>query len=193
MQQRFSGSILLALVIFVVLTTLPAQSAEDYNVDAAHSGVTFKVSHLGLSWIHGRFNEYAGTFTIDATDPSKSSFNLSVKAESIDTNNQKRDGHLRSPDFFNVKQFPSITLRSTSVKAIKEGFQVTGEFTMHGVTKPVSFEMLGGRKAEFPKGVHRTGYSTELTLKRSEYGIDKFGEAVGDNVYISISFEGTKK
>jgi polyisoprenoid-binding protein YceI len=179
--------------VLVVLAAVPTLAADDYAVDAMHAGVNFKISHLGLSWVYGRFNDFSGTFTIDAADPAKCSFNLSIKTESVDTNNMKRDEHLRSPDFFNAKQFPVITFKSTAVKPLKDGYQVTGDLTLHGVTKSVSFALLGGRKAEFPKGVQRTGFSTELTIKRSEFGIDKGTDAVGDEVPISISFEGTKK
>jgi polyisoprenoid-binding protein YceI len=118
---------------------------------------------------------------------------LTIKAGSIDTANPKRDGHLKSPDFFNVKQYPTIVFKSTAVKAIKDGYEVTGGLTMHGVTKSVSFRLTGGAKAEFPKGVHRTGFSTELVLKRSDFGMDRFTQALGDDVHIAISFEGVKK
>jgi polyisoprenoid-binding protein YceI len=182
------------VVLFSVLgLASSAWAADEYTLDAMHSGVTFKISHLGLSWVHGRFNEVSGDFTIDPDNPGKCSFALKIKAESIDTNNQKRDDHLRSPDFFNVKQYPVLTFKSTSVKAGKDGYQVTGDLTMHGETKSVTFVLVGGKKAEFPKGVQRTGFSTDLTLKRSEFGMDKMLEAVGDDVHISVSFEGTKK
>lgn len=183
---------MLILVLSVAIAASPASAADDYTVDAMHAGVTFKVSHLGLSWTHGRFNEISGAFRIDA-DPAKCAFALTINAASIDTANQKRDDHLRSPDFFNVKQFPTITFQSTAVKAIKDGYEVTGNFNMHGVAKPMAFVLVGGRAAEFPKGVHRTGFSTALVLKRSDFGIDKFGDAVGDDIHVAISFEGTKK
>jgi polyisoprenoid-binding protein YceI len=131
-----------------------------------------------------------GTFTID---PAKTSFNLAIKTESIDTDNGKRDEHLKSPDFFNAKQFPEISFKSTSVKPVKDGYEVTGDLTLHGVTKSVTFSLMGGRTAELPKGVQRTGFSSELVVKRSDYGMDKFKEAIGDEVFISLSFEGTKK
>src|SRR5262249_10177648 len=97
------------------------------------------------------------------------------------------------PDFFNVKQFPTISFKSTAVKAGKDGYEVTGDLTMHGVTKPVTFALVGGRSAQFPKGVQRTGFSTEFVLKRADFGIDKFGEALGEDVPVAVSFEGTKK
>ena len=171
----------------------PALAADEYALDGMHTAVTFRVSHLGLSWVYGRFNDVTGNFTIDPGDPARCSFALDVKTESIDTGNQKRDGHLASPDFFNVKQYPLLTFKSTAVRAIEGGYEVTGDLTLRGVTRPVTFPLKGGRTAEFPKGVQRTGYSTELTIKRSEFGMDKMPDAVGDPVHIAVSFEGVKK
>jgi len=192
MHQRFLGAVLFSILLGVLVAAERAPAADDYAVDTAHAGVNFKISHLGLAWIHGRFNDFSGNFTIDE-DAGKCSFGLTIKADSIDTNNAKRDDHLRSPDFFNVKQFPALTFKSTAVKAITNGYEVTGDFTLHGVTKPLTFALVGGRKAEFPKGMQRTGFSTELIVKRSEFGMTKFNEALGDEVLVAISFEGTKK
>lgn len=175
-------------------SSAPAPAADDYAIDGAHAGVNFKISHLGLSWIYGRFDAFSGTFTLDP-EPGKCAFNLTIKADSIDTNNKKRDDHLRSPDFFNAKQFPAIEFKSTAVKAGKDGYEVTGDLTMHGETKPVTFAVVGGKMAQFPQNVQRTGFSTELVLKRTDFGVgSKFGgNMLGDDVHIAISFEGTKK
>ncbi len=193
MNRRF----LLLLVTFLFLTGAAGQvrAADNYGIDPMHSGVNFKISHVGLAWIYGRFNSYSGSFTIDPDDPGKCTFELKINTESIDTNNKTRDTHLRSPDFFNVKQFSAITFESTGVKAIKDGYEVTGNLTMHGVTKPVTFALIGGKKAEFPKGTPRTGYSTDLIIKRSEFGVGKeqFAGALGDEVHVAISFEGVQK
>jgi polyisoprenoid-binding protein YceI len=170
----------------------PVVAAESYQIDTAHTAVTFKVSHLGLSWCHGRFNDVSGRFSIDSAEPASSSFELAIKSESVDTNNEKREQHLRSPDFFNVKQFPTVTFKSTSVKAIKGGYEVTGDFTLHGVSKPITFTLEGGAKAEFPPGVQRTGFSSQLKFKRSDFGMDKMVGAIGDEVWVAISFEGVK-
>jgi len=167
-------------------------AADDYVIDAVHSGVTFQIKHLDLSYIHGRFDKFSGSFTLDSSDPAKSSFKMNIRTESIDTNNAQRDTHLRSPDFFNAKQFPAITFTSTSVKPIEGGYEVTGDLNMHGETKPVTFSLKGGRTAQF-QGAQRTGFSTELMLKRSEFGVGKPMPALGDDVQISISFEGAKK
>jgi polyisoprenoid-binding protein YceI len=168
------------------------RAADDYQIDAAHTAVTFKVAHMGLSWTFGRFNDVSGRFAVDSAEPTGSSFELSLKAESVDTGNVKRDEHLKGPDFFNVKQFPAATFKSTSVKPVQGGLEVTGEFTFHGKTQPITFTLAGGKTAEFPPGVKRTGYSTQFKLKRSDYGMDKMVGAIGDEVYVSISFEGVK-
>jgi polyisoprenoid-binding protein YceI len=180
------------LMAFALLPASTAR-ADDYAVDSMHTAVTFRISHLGLSWTYGRFGDVSGEFTIDPANPAGCSFTLAMKAESVDTGIKKRDDHLRSPDFFNAKQFPIISFKSTAIKPIDGGYEVTGDFSLHGVTKSVTFPLKGGRTAEFPKGMLRTGYSTELSLKRSEFGMDKMLEAVGDVVHIAISFEGVKK
>jgi len=184
---------LCALWSALVLASATNLSAADYAIDEAHTSLTFKASHLGLSWTHGRFDEVTGNFEFDETGPEEASFKLVAKIDSIDTNNKKRDEHLRSPDFFNAKQFPALTFVSKSVKAVKGGWEVTGDLTMHGVTKPVTFVLTGGKAAEFPKGTKRIGFSTDFKLKRSDFGMDKMLEAIGDEVHVSISFEGTSK
>ena len=175
-----------------VLVAVARVRADDYAIDGMHAGVNFEISHLGLSWVHGRFNDFTGTFAIDP-DPAKSTFALTIKAGSIDTNNQKRDEHLRSPDFLNVRQFPAMKFKSTSVRPIKGGYEVTGDFTMHGVTKPVTFELIGGRTQEMPKGVQRTGFSSEFALKRADFGVGQVTPMLGEKIYATVSFEGTRK
>lgn len=169
-----------------------AVAADEYAYDPVHSSVSFKARHLDISWIHGRFNEVSGKFTIDREHPSQSNFELSIKADSVDTANQKRDEHLRQPDYFDTKQFPTIDFKSTSVKPIDGGYEVTGEFTMHGVTKPVTVVLRGGKELEF-KGAKRVGFSTELSLKRSDFGFDKHAIGpIGDEALIFIDCEGVR-
>jgi polyisoprenoid-binding protein YceI len=174
-----------------VLASAPA-AADDYALDTMHTAVTFKISHLGLSWTYGRFNSVSGSFTIDPADPTASSFAMEIKTDSIDTGNKTRDTHLSSPDFFNVKQYPTISFKSTAVKAIDGGYEVTGDLTLHGVTKSITFPLKGGKTAPF-LGKQHMGFSTELTINRSDYEMKKMLEAVGDPVHIAISFEGIKK
>jgi polyisoprenoid-binding protein YceI len=191
MRRNLLGTV---AVLFLFGIAVPRLSADTYTIDNVHSSVTFRIRHLDISWVYGRFNEISGTFTLDKDDPAKSSLNVTIKADSVDSNNPKRDGHLRSPDFFNTKQFPEITFRSSSVKAADGGYEVTGELTMHGVTKPVTLALKGGDKvAEFPKGFQRVGLSGELILKRSDFGMDKMTGLLGDEVQIGVGVEGTEK
>jgi polyisoprenoid-binding protein YceI len=177
-----------ALVLFGIAGTA---HGDEYSVDAVHSSVGFKIQHLGLSWIQGRFNDISGSFTLDK-DPAKSSFTLTLKTDSIDTNNKNRDDHLKGGDFFNAKQYATITFKSTSVKAVEGGYEVKGDLTMHGETKPISFTLKGGKEVDF-MGKKHTGFTTELTLKRSDFGMDKFKEMLSDEVPVSVGFEGVKK
>ena len=192
MFHRLCLKIALATLAAFLGSVLPAM-AEEYTVDAQHAGINFKIAHLGLSWIQGRFDEFGGHFTIDSSTPDKSSFTLSINPASIDTNNHKRDEHLRSPDFLNVKQFPAMKFQSTAVRPTKGGYEVTGDFTLHGVTRPITLELVGGRTREFPKGVARTGFSSEFSLRRADFGIDKALPDIGEKVYVAVSFEGRRK
>ncbi|QDU55276.1 YceI family protein [Aeoliella mucimassa] len=189
MKKMFRFALFAAMA---VVASSASVQAKDYEVDGAHTSVSFQVAHGGISWTHGRFNTVSGAFTVDAANPASQQFTMNIEAASIDTNNAQRDDHLKSPDFFNVKQFPAITFKSTSVEKSEKGLKVTGNMTMHGVTKPISFELQGGKSIEFPAGVERIGYSTAFKLKRSDYGMANMLEAVGDEIFVNISFEGTK-
>lgn len=182
------------LVVFGSIVGSSAHAADSFTVDPVHSSISFMISHQGISNIHGRFNQFSGQFTIDRDDPSKSSFALSIPVESVDTNNQKRDEHLRAPDYFNAKQFPLMTFQSTKVKAIDGGYEVTGDLTLHGVKKEITLELKGGNKlVEFPKGMHRIGMTTDTAIKRSDYGMRaELPVSLGDDVRIIMGIEAVK-
>ena len=134
-----------------------------------------------------------GKFSIDRQDPAKSTFLLTIKADSVDTANPARDEHLRQPDYFDTKQFPTIEFKSKSVKAIEGGYEVTGDFTMHGTTKEITITLMGGKEIE-SRGVKRVGFSTELKLKRSDYNFDKGAIGpIGDEAIVIIDCEGMSK
>lgn len=170
-----------------------ASAADEYAYDLVHSSVSFKARHLDISWIHGRFNEVDGKFSLDRQDPSKSTFELTIKADSVDTANKARDEHLRQPDYFDTKQFPTIEFKSTSTKAIAGGYEVTGDFKMHGKTRKITLVLKGGKEIEF-NGMKRVAFSTELSLKRSDFGFDKSAIGlIGDEALIFIDCEGVRK
>lgn len=194
-MRRFFLVCALSLVIGMVLGLggKSATAADEYAYDLVHSSVSFKARHLGISWIHGRFNEVEGKFSLDRENPDKSTFQLTIKADSVDTANKARDEHLRQPDYFDTKQFPTIEFKSTSTKAIKGGYEVTGDFTMHGTTRKITFVLMGGKEHDF-KGTKRVAFSTELSLKRSDYGFDKNAIGpIGDEALIIIDCEGVRK
>ena len=193
----FSEYRVVGVIAFLALVGLGeglVRAAETYTIDPMHSSVSFQADHAGVSRVHGRFNQVSGSFTIDKDDPSKSSFELTIQTDSVDTNNKNRDNHLKSPDFFNAKQFPVITFKSTSVKATDGGYEVQGDLTMHGQSKPVSFVLKGGKEVQFPPGVHRTGFTTDLSLKRTDFGMsEKMLKMIADEALVSIAIEGTHK
>ncbi|MFT5523580.1 MAG: polyisoprenoid-binding protein YceI [Pirellulaceae bacterium] len=185
----------MALVIGTAVTACSnvSSAADEYDYDLVHSSVSFKARHLDISWIHGRFNDVAGKFSLDRENPAKSTFKLTIKTESVDTANKARDEHLRQPDYFDTKQFPTIEFKSTSVKVVEGGFEVTGDFTMHGVTNEIKIELTGG-KEHVIRGTKRVAFSTELSLKRSDFGFDKKAiGAIGDEALIIIDCEGVQK
>ena len=170
-----------------------ARGADTYTVDPVHSSISFMISHQGISNIHGRFNDFSGQFTIDSADPTRSTFTLSIPIASIDTNNVKRDQHLRAPDYFNAKQFPTMSFQSTSVKPVDGGYEVTGDLTMHGVTKPLTITLKGGDKVvEFPKKKKRIGFVSSFSLRRSEFGVTADLKSLGDEIPILVGIEAAK-
>lgn len=194
-MNRFASVSATLLTLSIAINTLSnnASAADEYTYDLVHSSVSFKARHLDISWIHGRFNEVDGKFSIDRQSPEKSSFQLTIKADSVDTANPARDEHLRQPDYFDTKQFPTIEFKSTKVKAIEGGYEVTGDFTMHGTTREITIKLMGGKEIE-SRGVKRIGLSTELKLKRSDYNFDKTAiGAIGDEAIVIIDCEGMSK
>lgn len=188
--------VLLAIAVAAALAAHSAQADEfEFDDKAGHAQVYFGIDHLQLSYTFGRFNELKGSYTLDA-DPAKCKFQISINAASIDTGNAGRDGHLKSPDFFNVGEFPLITFESTKVATKQDGdktiYEVTGNLTMHGVTKEVTLPFVKLGEKDTGRDF-RSGIFCETTLKRTEFGISNGVPMVGDDVEIKISIEGIRK
>src|SRR5437762_14145242 len=131
----------LALVVALISAfVLSANAADTFKVDPVHSFVLFSVQHLGIANTYGRFNDISGIVVFDRDNPSNSSVELSVPVESLDTNNAIRERSLKSPDFFNAKQFPTITFKSTKIEGSGDTLKVSGDLTLRGVTKPLTVE-----------------------------------------------------
>ena len=184
----------IAVYCCVVLALSTQQSrAANYALDGSHTAVIFGISHLGFSHTYGRFNKVAGQFAFDKANPTASQFMVEIDAASIDSNDAKRDEHLRSPDFFDVRQFPTITFQSTGVSADGNQLQVTGNMTMHGVTQQVALPLTYLGEGQGPYGNYRCGFATTFTLKRSDYGMKGMLPQIGDEVAITFSFEGIQQ
>lgn len=188
--MNFSKFLLLPLLAAVTVT---AQAADTYKIDPVHSSIGFGVMHLNVTNVYGRFNDVSGTMVFDKEDPSKSSLDVQVKIDSIDTHEPKRDQHLKSPDFFNAKEFPVMTFKSNKVEAQGDVYKISGDFTLHGVTKPITVEFKKGAEAKGMQNEIRTGGETHFTIKRSDFGMKFMLGAVGDEVKIIVSLEGIKQ
>ena len=165
-----------------------------FDTKGAHQFVTFKISHLGYSWLYGRFNEFDGEFVYDAENPENSTVNVTIDTASVDSNHGERDKHLRSEDFLYVDDFPQATFKSTSVKLDDEDeAEITGDFTLRGVTKEITLEveMLG--HGDDPWGGYRMGFEAETELKLADFGIPTNLGKASETVEIIISVEGIRQ
>ncbi len=185
------------LLSLIALLAFAAQSraADTYKVDPVHSSAIFRIHHANIGYVWGRINDPSGTYALDDADPTKSTFNIELQVANIDTHNDKRDGHLKSPDFFNAKQYPTIAFKSTAVKkgATDNVLEVTGDLTLHGVTKSVTIPVELTGKGQFPPGTQRAGVEANFSIKRTDFAMDKMVGMVGDDVRLVVALEAVKQ
>ncbi len=169
-----------------------AQAASTtYTIEPTHTQVLFSYSHLGFSNITLRFDKVEGSIVYDAAAPAKSSVSVSIPTDSVNTGVAKFDEHIKSPDFFDVAKYPTATFKSTKVVAAGKGkLQVTGDLTIHGVTKSVVMNATVNKIAEHPmRKVPAAGFDGSIKIKRSDFGMGAYTPAVGDDVTIKITVE----
>jgi len=192
-MRRLAPLFAFAAVSALSLSTASA-AAENYDVDAVHSAVLFRCQHFNAGFTWGRFDTFSGTFTVDDARPEASSVKVSIDATSIDTNQKQRDDDLRSPNFLDVAKYPMITFESTAVrKTGDKAYEVTGNLTLHGTTKSVSFAMQQTGAADDKWGKHRMGFEGVVSVKRSEYGVSGLPGGVGEEVRLTLAIEGVRK
>lgn len=172
----------------------PSRAAESFTVDPVHSSVLFRIKHFDVGYIYGRFNQYSGTFAFDDKNPADCKLEMEVKIDSIDSANADRDKHLKGPDFFSAKEFPTMTFKATSMKASDEkNYEVTGDLTIHGVAKQVTVKLERIGTVKDPRsGKPRTGWETTFTIKRSDFGMKYGVPAIGDEVRVTVAIEGVQ-
>ena len=195
--MKTSFIVRIASAMIVVASTISQAGASQYKIVSVHSSVDFSIRHL-VSKVNGRFKDFEGTFSFDEKKSADlKDVKFSIKTASINTDNEKRDGHLKSGDFFDVEKFPEMTFASTKVtSAGKNKFKVDGNVTMHGVTKPAVFmvEFMGAVKNPMGEGM-KTGFSATTKLNRKDFGIiwnkalDKGELMLGEDVNVSVGVE----
>jgi polyisoprenoid-binding protein YceI len=171
-----------------------------WEIDPAHSQATFSVRHMMVSTVKGQFKVLSGHLHIDEQNPANSWVDAQVETTSIDTRDERRDNHLKSPDFFDAAQYPLLTFKSTNVKSLGgDEYSVTGDLTMHGVTKPVTFKAEYAGQGKNPWGMQVAGLSSTAKINRKDWGLnwnqglESGGVLVGEEVKIEIDLESTYK
>lgn len=180
--MKLIAKTLIAGISFIAASAFAA----NYQIDPAHSSINFTAGHLGFSKTVGRFDQFSGTFSDTA---GAASVSVEIDPASINTNHNDRDDHLRSPDFFDVKQYPRMTFTSTSFT----GDTLTGNLTMHGVTRPVTLNVTEIGEGEDPWGGYRKGFEAVGKLNRSAWGITYFIPGVPDEIELEIHVEGIRQ
>jgi polyisoprenoid-binding protein YceI len=194
-MKNTSKFLVLAGLVFVSLSAVRAE-VETYTIDPVHSSIGFSIRHF-VSKVPGTFTKYSGTITVDRDNLEKSSTEAVITVGSVNTGNEKRDGHLKSPDFFDVAKYETITFKSTSWKKTGEDtFDVAGDLTIHGVTKPVVLKtkLLGFGPGM--GGVQLSGWEATTTLNKSDFGVNgpaMLGKALGDEVVVTLNIEADYK
>ena len=171
-------------------TAVYPASAEIYTVDATHSAALFQVKHFGISFVSGRFTDLSGTIAVDRDDHDNSSVEIVIGTDSVNTDLKSRDKHLRNADFLDVKKYPTMSFKSSQVRKINDNSgEITGDFTLHGVTKTITTTVKFLGEVDVPWGQHRAGFETSFHLKRSDYGMDKLLGPAGDKIQITLFIE----
>jgi polyisoprenoid-binding protein YceI len=171
-----------------------------YTIDSSHSAVSFSVRHMVFAKVRGHFNKWTAELAFDPADPTKSSVAVEIDAASIDTREAQRDGHLKSPDFFDVEKFPRLTFRSKSVERAGDGhYKVTGALTIRDVSKDVVLDVEETGRGKDPWGNARVGFSAKATINRADFGLkwnqalEAGGVLVGEKVEIELDVQAMEK
>ncbi|WP_017221457.1 YceI family protein [Moritella dasanensis] len=195
MKKQILAAAIAASSLFAAVAPNVAQAA-DYKVDVAgaHASVQFKIKHLGYSWLLGRFNTFDGGFSYDAKSPNASQINMVIDTASLDSNHAERDKHLKSDDFLDVKKFPKATFQSQSM-AFTDAHNgtVTGDFTLKGVTKTITFPVTKIGEGSDPWGGYRVGFTGETDLKLTDYGITTNLGPASTHVQMTLNIEGVRQ
>ena len=185
----------LIAIAFGVLTGTASAEQERYVFDKDHTNILFFVSHLGFSMMMGKFHEYDGEFIFDREDPTRSSVEVTIATASIDTDHDGLNEHLRTADFFDSATYPTMTFKSTTIERTGVNTAlITGDFTMLGVTQPVTLDVTFNKADVHPVNEkYIAGFSGGTTIKRSDHGMTYLVPAIGDEVKVMLEVEGIRQ
>lgn len=191
MYTRFRPFVLaVGVTLFCVLPV----AAQTYQIDPVHTSLVFRVKHMNTAYVYGMFRDVKGTVIVNEANPAQSSIRIEVDANSVYTANEQRDNHLRSPDFFNTRQFPTIRFASTEVRKVNATTgQVKGNLTMRGVTRPITANVVFTGRGKNQQGRDIIGFETTFTIRRSEFGIRYGLPGLGDDVRVTLSIEAVRQ
>lgn len=194
MKNKMISAVVLATSLILGSTSLSTQAAEyKVDVEGAHAFVQFKIKHLGYSWLLGEFNTFDGNFAYDAKAPNQAKINIEIDTKSLDSNHAERDKHLKGNDFLNVNKFPKANFVSKDIKFSDDtNAIVTGDFTLKGVTKTISFPISKIGEGQDPWGGYRVGFSGNTSLKLTDYGIDYNLGPASTHVEMALHIEGVR-
>ena len=184
----------LMICSIMTLLTLPAHAAETYKLDPDHTTVVFRIKHLDVAYVYGRFKGPTGSFVFDEASPARNSIELQVQTNKVDSAVDKRDKHIKSADFLNASEYPLASFKSSSVKKVKKGvYEVSGQLTILGKSRPVVFEARETGSGNDPWGNFRRGFETNFSIKRSEFGMDFMLSALSDEIVLTVSLTGIRQ
>lgn len=187
------------LAASVLAVAMGAAAQTTYKIDPYHSEADFGIKHMAITTVHGSFRGVTGTVVFDEAHPEKSSVDATIDVNTVSTGVDARDKHLKSPDFFDTAKFPTMTYKSTGVKKTGDGYDVYGNLTLHGVTKPVTLKLeTPGKEQSMDGKTIKRGFTATTTIKRQDFGLTwngtlKSGDsALGDDVKIELDIEAAK-
>lgn len=187
---------LAAMLCAMLLYGVSGAQAADYVIDTAgaHASINFRISHLGYSWVIGRFDEFSGNFRFDAANPDASGVSVEIDTASVNSNHAKRDQHIRSDDFLDVDTYPTARFESTSVRTTgPERGEITGNLTLHGVTRPITIDAVFIGEGKDPWGGWRAGFSGTTSFRIADFGIDDRLGPASATVYMDLHVEGVRR
>jgi polyisoprenoid-binding protein YceI len=176
----------------MLLGPINAMAAE-YKLDPTHSFINFKVSHLGYSWLLGRFNKLSGELSFDPANPEASKISVLIDTTSLDSNHSERNIHLKGEEYLDVKTYPEAKFVSTSYRGGEQGGILSGKLTLHGVTQDLKFDIKKVGEGDDPWGGYRAGFEGTITIKRTDFGMESNLGPLANDVYLDLFIEGVRR